>query len=336
MSLQISPNASSHQLTQMTTANQSLLSAHFRNNLKNTNQQGQIVSQPDVVVVNGLSPNSNHMQHQMSHQLGQVPHHPQFQSHNQQQKHLLALASGNQRSTIETLSSQKIPFEFTKISRNNSSNNPNNSVNYTVKPEPFNGPVNGDINNLPELSSFLQWNHSNNHMPFSAFHNQLSSSSGEHFNGFHHQILQQQGVNTSSQNTSQNSSFISSDSPQIKQQPQTPVMSPSPSLQQQHSTGSDMLNSSNENVNNSMVNALTAVINANNSTKAATKIPIHQQMRMNESCALSLENASSVGDDTSTHPNDRSLSEPPSKLRSTNLSISPSNSSSNLTLTSVF
>jgi len=287
------------------------------------NQQGQIAAQSDVA--NGTS-NSNQMPHLMSHPLSQVSHHPQFQSQNQQQKQLLALASNNQRPGIESLNSQKNPL--TNRNSNINNNNPNNSINssslFNVKSQSFNSPVNGDVHNLPELSSFLQWNHSSNNMSFSAFHNQITNSSSEHFNGYHNQILQHQvHTNTSTQNNSQNSSFVTTSSPQIKQQPQTPVMSPSPSLQQQHLTGSEMPNSTNESSNNSMVNALTAVINANNSSKAAMKLPIHQQIRMNENSTSSINNPSNQANINS---NDRSSSESPNKIK--NLSISSSNNSS--------
>lgn len=331
MIFQMSPNSSPHQLTQMTTANSNLLTAHFRNNLKNmagsggplTNQHtNQNTAQSDQSAVgNTAITNSSQIQNQLSHQLAQqqihqlAQHqqmtqqlHSQHHHHQLQQKQLLALAASNQRAGADA-SSPKIQFN----NRNNPGNvNPNSYGG--VKPLQFgNSPSvgnNGEINNLPELSSFLQWNQSNNQLPFSAmpqFHNQISNSSSaggggivsgsgqdSHFNGFHQQILQQHTVNAqnNNNNNSQNSSstFVN---PHIKQQQHTPVMSPS--LQHQHSQGPGDLQTSND--SNFMVNALTAAINASSAKSSGSggglKIPIHQQMR-NESAFLEGSNGSGV------------------------------------------
>lgn len=83
-------------------------------------------------------------------------------------------------------------------------------------------------------------------------------------------MLQNNNVNT-------NQNFLNGSQPQIKQQPQTPIPSPISSLQlQQNPHNSDLLATSHGSLSNSftetdansinLVSALTAAINANNST----------------------------------------------------------------------
>lgn len=318
LNLQVSPNsASAHQLTQMTTPGtaSNILSSHFRNNLKNitstplSQQQQSPTLGQEASNVSPLTNNST-LHTQLSHQLTQqqiqqIAQHQQItqqiqHQHQQQQiqqKQLLALAAQNNRTDLQV----KIPFN----NRNTTNSNSNNLYN---KPSQFNitpNVSNGDINNLPELSSFLQWNTSSNQMPFSAmaqFQN-LSNSSGIHdlptstLNGFF-QNSHQQMLNNSNANSGQNFPSIQS---QIKQQPQTPAPSPLPSHQQlqQHSHNSDSasltsLNPPSTNINDTrngsinLVTALTAAINANSNTKI-----LQQQMKSENLLTACLTNIDS-------------------------------------------
>lgn len=311
MNMQLPPNASltaHQQLSQMTQQGQShsnLLSAHFRSNLKNIastplNQQQQqqqnSLAQQQLQQNETGNNNSNiHSQLLAQQQIQQLAQHQhitqqiqhQHQQQQIQQKQLLALAAQNNRSDL----SVKIPF-------NNRNNNSSANSNLYNKQSQFNltsNSTNGDINNLPELSSFLHWNQSNNQMPMSMaqFQNQLSNSSniGDLPSSFFqnsHQMLQNEN-NSGNNSTNSGSSLQGNQSTdfltntQIKQQPQTPAPSPLPSsihssnqlsLSQQNNT--DLLttsqNESND-TNNSLnlVSALTAAINANSTSGTGSK-----------------------------------------------------------------
>ena len=342
MNLQVSPNASSqHQLTQMTIPGSqsatNILSAHFRNNLKNItstplNQQ-QLQQQQNSSIVqqqqqqqqneaNSVSPLSNnstlHSQilTQQQHQLTQRQITHQIHQHQQQQiqqKQLLALAAQNNRPDLQA----KIPFNARNT---NGNNNPYNKSQFNIG----SNQINSDINNLPELNPFLQWNQSNNQMPFMP---QFQNSPGicDITNGFfqssHQQMLQS---NSSSSSSSNQNSFLNGSQPQIKQQPQTPVPSPLPSiqLQQQNSHNSDLLTTSHGSLSSSftetdassinLVSALTAAINANSTSKLknesllTTCLPNSANNSSNSSNVNNLTNGNASSDK---HLNDTSLNE---------------------------
>lgn len=267
------------------------------------------------------------LSHQLAQQqIQQLAHHQQItqqihQQHQQnqiQQKQLLALAA-NSRPEL----SVKIPFN----NRNNNSANVTNGLfNKQSHLNITSNSSNGDLNSFPnELSPFLHWSQPNNQMPtfsMAQFQNQLSNSPGisdlpaSTLNGFfqnsHQQILHGGTSNSSSNNTAsiatnQNSNFLSNSQTQIKQQPQTPVPSPLPTpvhqhLQQQHSQSTDLLTTSQDSqssnfndssiephsTQNTLVNALTAVINATSNNKNASNKSLHSR---NENLSSNLASA---------------------------------------------
>lgn len=315
--LQVGGSPVNNQLTQMST--------QFRNNLKNitstplNQQQGLPIAQSHNEGPNSISPLTNNInstlhtqlaaQHQLQHQLAQ---HQQFQhslhhQHRSQihEKQLLALAAQN------TLPDLPVKGSF---NRSNSSNNGNNNL-YN-KQSQFNNSVNGEINNLPELSSFLHYSNNQN-LPYAAmaqFQNQLSNSSniGEISSSFFQNSHQQMLQNSTPPN--QNSNFLSTPQIQIKQQPHTPVPSPIPlpvtqysqhssdlltNVQNDNNTRSDLSEAANNNHSQTLVNALTAAINNATSNKISnssnSKIPPRNEILINESSSIT-NNISSPND----------------------------------------
>lgn len=190
MNLQISPGGSSQQLTPMgNSPHNNLLNAHFRNNLKgmtstplNTQQNQSLAQQQQNDPVNGGS--SNLHSQLIAQQQIQLAQHQQMQHHHQHQqaqnhKHLIALASHQQQQQHKSRgvsggggsSSSSDKHSYNRSSSNGSSgyNGSNGHASSYNKQFQFGAnPSSGDINNLPELSSFLQWNQSNSQLPFSA------------------------------------------------------------------------------------------------------------------------------------------------------------------------
>lgn len=182
MNLQISPGGSSHQLTPMGNGpHNNLLNNHYRNNLKNMTstplnaQQNPSLAQQQQQNEPGINGASSNLHSQLiAQQQIQLAQHQHQQAHNH--KHLIALTSQQQHQKSRGVSngssggSDKNSYNRSSSSGNAGSNNGHASS--FNKQFQFNlpgaNPGSGDINNLPELSSFIQWNQSNSQLPFSA------------------------------------------------------------------------------------------------------------------------------------------------------------------------